>query len=255
MFMTYAPTPFDITFRLFGFIVRVHPLFWLIMALLGDWTMRDPDIGPFAIVIWVACGFFSILLHELGHAVFIRKFGSPTEIVLYGFGGLATVPYPPSSPWKRLMIALGGPLTGLAFAALLLAVQFTVNVGAASPYFKSALLYLLLMNIIWNLLNLLPIWPLDGGRICRELLEIVGAREPDRIALTISVGVAGIFALYGFAGALNVQIPILEAIMPFRPSIFMCMWLIVLALDNYQALQMLNRRRQTWDDDRSPWER
>ena len=140
MFMTNAPTTFDITFRLFGFPIRIHPLFWLIMALLGEFNLRNPEIGPSALVVWVICGLISIVVHELGHAFLIRRYGSPTEIILYGFGGLAAMPYPPSKAWKRFLIALAGPVAGFILVGVLLATQLAFDWAALSPYLKYGLL-------------------------------------------------------------------------------------------------------------------
>jgi len=254
MFMTYSPTPFDISFRLLGFRVRVHPLFWLIMALIGDSNINNREIGPFALALWVFCGFVSILLHELGHAIFIRRFGSPTDIVLYGFGGFATMPYPPTQAWKRLVIALAGPFAGFSLVAVLVASQFAFNWRDVSPYLKYVLIFLFWMNLVWNILNLFPIYPLDGGRVCRELCAIFGFRNPDAISLRISVVTAVILAIYGLAGVVNVPMPVLDNILPFRPSLFMTFWLVLLAIESYNALQRVTRRTATWED-RLPWER
>jgi stage IV sporulation protein FB len=90
VFIDHQPTSFDVTFRLGRFPVRVHPLFWLSMALIGlPWFDRSLLLG----LLWVACGFVSILVHELGHALAIRHYGSPASIQLIAFGGLATASY------------------------------------------------------------------------------------------------------------------------------------------------------------------
>ena len=72
-------TPYDLNFRLFGFPVRIHPLFWLGAVLLGGWTF---DLGLEYAAIWVAVVFVSILVHELGHAIAFRTFGVDSHIVL-----------------------------------------------------------------------------------------------------------------------------------------------------------------------------
>ena len=94
-----GPTPFDLRFRLFGTDVRVHPFFWLITILFGwSWLLEVlPGNGLIEVALWVACAFFSILLHEFGHVWMGRAFGSHGHIVLHGMGGLAIgsaeVPY------------------------------------------------------------------------------------------------------------------------------------------------------------------
>jgi stage IV sporulation protein FB len=99
-------TQFDLNFQLFGFPVRVHPLFWLIGVLIG-FTGSNPETQEFglSIIIWLLVVFVSILVHELGHAIMIRRFGRDAYIVLYAMGGLAIEGRPRSSnpfenPWS-----------------------------------------------------------------------------------------------------------------------------------------------------------
>ena len=81
-----APTQADLHFRIFGFPVRVHPLFWVVTVLLGLQGRAD----PFETLVWVGVVFVSILVHELGHATLERTFGGHPWITLYSFGGLAS---------------------------------------------------------------------------------------------------------------------------------------------------------------------
>ena len=83
MFSEPPRTPYDLNFHLFGIPVRICPWFWVAAVLLGS---RSP--GPVSLLIWVAAMLVSILVHELGHAAVLRRFGFPTWITLYGFGGL-----------------------------------------------------------------------------------------------------------------------------------------------------------------------
>src|SRR5438132_973156 len=96
-------TPFDLNFQVLGFPVRVHPLFWLVGLLLGLGGGGE-DAG-IRLVIWFAALFVSILIHELGHALMIRRFGRDAYIVLYAMGGLAIEGRPRDfspfgSPWS-----------------------------------------------------------------------------------------------------------------------------------------------------------
>src|SRR4051794_49713 len=103
-----APTPFDLRFVMFGIPVRVHPLFWLLATFLG-W---NPD-SPESMVIWVACVFVSILVHEFGHALTAQYFGWPPEVVLYSFGGYAS--FQPGWGYttrRAVLTLLAGPSAG-----------------------------------------------------------------------------------------------------------------------------------------------
>jgi stage IV sporulation protein FB len=130
------PTPFDLNFQVLGFPVRIHPLFWLVGLILGMSAGTD---GP-GLLIWFVALFFSILLHELGHALMIRRYGRDAYIVLYAMGGLAVEGRPrdfsgfgspwsfdsytgfqprPRSPQQQILISAAGPGIELIFAALL----------------------------------------------------------------------------------------------------------------------------------------
>ena len=106
-----APTEFDLRFSMFGIPVRVHPLFWAVSAFMG-WNPNDIKMT----LIWIACVFVSILVHELGHALTARYFGWPPEIVLYHFGGLAMFqPYSGMTTKRSIIVSAAGPFAGFAF--------------------------------------------------------------------------------------------------------------------------------------------
>ncbi|MBX9581317.1 MAG: hypothetical protein K2X87_13490, partial [Gemmataceae bacterium] len=105
-------TPYDLNFRLFGFPVRVHPLFWVVTVLFGSSALRD--FGPEYLLVWVVVVFVSILVHELGHAFAFRAFGTDAAVVLYGFGGLAVPWGGVAGRWRRVAVSLAGPAAGFA---------------------------------------------------------------------------------------------------------------------------------------------
>jgi stage IV sporulation protein FB len=78
-----SPSRYDLCLTLVGVPIRVHPLFWILAVFVGGFT---PD--PVRLLIWVAAVFVSILIHELGHALAMRRFGQPSRIVLHLMGGL-----------------------------------------------------------------------------------------------------------------------------------------------------------------------
>ncbi|MEO2088813.1 MAG: site-2 protease family protein [Gemmataceae bacterium] len=254
-----APTPLDLRFRLGPFPVRVSSWFWLIMALFGDWVFQS--LGPVYLLIWVACGFVSILIHELGHAVMIRTFGSPSAITLHGFGGYAEMPYPPTAAWKRMVIALAGPAAGFTLFGVVFAVQAATDPAALPKHLSAALLFLYWMTLFWNLFNLLPVFQLDGGRVFREVCAILRARNPDAITHVVSVGVAGVIAAYSVGRMVGVISPnaLPEWLQWLRPGLFMTVWFVLLAVENYKMYQAARRqyspRFYGGDDDTPPWRR
>lgn len=255
MFADVSPTPFDLRFQLFGFPVRVHPLFWLVMALLGDFAFRDPLFGPAGLLLWVACGFMSLMVHELGHAFTMRRFGSPVSIVLYAFGGLAIPVYTPRRAWQRMLIALAGPVAGFVLLGGVVAVSYLVEVPFDSIGGR-ALSYLFVMNLFWNVFNLFPIWPLDGGKVCREVCVLLRLRRPDAASLSISVAAAATVTAYCLASFMRALPLWLEELVPFRPGIMMMIFMAVLGYESFQMLQQVNRRSQSWvdrNDDTPSW--
>src|SRR6266700_986444 len=101
-------TPLDLKWRMFGIHVRVHPLFWLVAAILSKDLLLLFGIPHF--LVGIACIFFSILIHELGHVVVGRYFGSHGHIVLWGLGGLAIGSNNLHARWKRVAVLFAGPL-------------------------------------------------------------------------------------------------------------------------------------------------
>lgn len=233
------PSQGDLHFRVFGIPVRVHPWFWIISLMWGISGSEKAD--PVSTLIVVAVVFVSILVHELGHAFVQRRFGGRPRITLYALGGLATCDDCDRSPRSQILISLAGPAAGFAFAAILLAairlsgrqVIFGNYEGLMGlfipdwePLFASrvaniTMFYLLQVNILWGVINLLPIYPLDGGRVARELFTLTNPRRGIIQSLWLSIGIAAAVAAYALTQNL----------------IFTTFMFGYLAYANYQTLQ------------------
>jgi Zn-dependent protease len=232
-----AATPADLHFRVFGFPIRVHPFFWIVALLLG---MGGREADPLISLIWVAVVFVSILVHELGHAVLQRYYGGHPWVTLYGFGGLASCDDCDRSPWAQILISLAGPFAGFFLAgfvvSILIALQRFVRVELSwmpvvwIPFeswpLEVAVRILLFVNIAWGLLNLLPIYPLDGGRIARELFTLGNPRAGIIHSLQLSAGAAVLVAVYALT----------------RQLYFMCFMFGFLAYGSFQTLQTYRGR-------------
>jgi stage IV sporulation protein FB len=204
MFFSAAePTPFDLRFTLLGIPVRVHPFFWLFSAMMG-WS-EDPRITA----VWVACVFVSILVHEFGHALVLRAQGMDPEVVLHAFGGYASHhDYRRTSTWQRLVMLFAGPGAGfLLYALVLLLLKIPgVNAWLHPRQFSTvgqaglslAAVFLLQINLWWGLINLLPVFPLDGGQMARELLRAWNPWRGVEVSLYISLGVGALVAAWFF---------------------------------------------------------
>jgi len=179
-------------FRLFDFPILVHWMFWVNMALLGGAITADTPREMQALLGWVAAAFVSIVIHELGHAFAMRRFGDrQVGILLYAFGGLAR-----GSRWlgriEDIIVSAAGPAVQIIIGytlKLLLSGWQTESILLGS--FVQAFIY---VSIFWALLNLLPIIPLDGGHICRAFLGGARVRTALIISLVFACGI-GLLAL------------------------------------------------------------
>ena len=253
-------TRFDVHFKVAGFPVRVQPFFWLAALLLGMSGQRSADSNPSDVLIWVFAMFVSILWHELGHAVLIRRYGWSSRIILYHLGGLATIESPLSytadynenegKTKAHILIALAGPGAGFLLAAVLIGILYASNIGfrlmwdshigigwdlSGIPNRRLVLLlhHLLFINIFWGLMNLLPVYPLDGGQVARELFTMKNPRAGIENSLMLSTVVGGIVAAvslihFGRDGE-------------WRSGIFICLLFGILAFQSYQILQHYRR--------------
>lgn len=238
MFQIPPPTRFDLRFSILGFPVRVHPLFWVIALLLGS---GGGDL--FFIVLWVIGVFISILIHELGHALAFRRYGQEAEIILHFAGGLA-VPQPvgfgmgyarvATTPNQQILIALAGPFAGFFFAAFVIVlslalggtVSFNLLLGfipipsVRLPAGFSALnlffIILLWINIFWGLINLLPVYPLDGGQVSRNVLIQRDPWNGARTSLWISVITGGAMAVIGLLALGSVYMALIFGFLAFQ---------------------------------------
>ncbi len=166
-------------FALAGIPVRVEPVFFLVTAYLG---LGESQVG--LMVAWVAVVFVSILLHELGHALAYRRYGSPAAIVLWGLGGLTVGRA--QTPRRSIVVSLLGPLTGL-FVLGLPALWLQQQDVVTDPSAAAVLDMVVWVNVAWSVVNLLPVLPLDGGNVARDLIALATRRPGDRPARYLSV--------------------------------------------------------------------
>jgi Zn-dependent protease len=155
------------------------------------------------LAIWLAALFISILVHEYGHAFCAELFGCFPEIVLYHFGGLAVFqPNSRFSTWRSIIVSFAGPFAGfLLFGVTLVAAMFLAssdwfrNLEPESHYRVGFFFgQMEFINLWWGLVNLLPVLPLDGGRISEALLIRFRRRDGQRLAILLSAIVAGAVA-------------------------------------------------------------
>jgi stage IV sporulation protein FB len=246
LFFEPPRTPYDLNWRMFGITVRVHPWFWLMGVILGWSAVED---GIQYLLLWIACVFVSILVHEFGHVFMGLVFGNRGHIVLYSFGGLAIGSSDLDRHWKRIAVYFAGPLAGFLLFGLVFGLTRLVNTKTISDLGREFFNNMIYINLAWGFLNLLPIWPLDGGRISNDLFDWFLPGRGTKISLGLSVGTASILALNGISLLTNDRaLPLLEHI-PFlntlggKYTIVLFCWL---AFNSLQAL-MAESQRPPWD--------
>lgn len=180
-------------FRIFS--VGSIPVFvspWYLL-LLFFWLRGDVVSG----ILWAIVVTVSILVHELGHALVARYYRLTPRILLWGLGGLCLHDQARRDRHDALIIA-AGPAAGLLLGGLVFAVSLVVPPTTARMLELVQLL--LWVNILWSLVNLLPLWPLDGGQLFRlGLLQVLKPTTADRITHAVSLVlllVAAGFAIY-----------------------------------------------------------
>ena len=249
-------TPYDLKFQVAGVPIRIHPGFWIAGFALG-FDQRDPRYT----LIWVVVLLISILWHEMGHALASKWQRIRPSVVLYWMGGLCYGDRNRLHTSGRLAVILGGPGAGLILALLtgifgaialgLTWVDDLAIVGLLGPgdelealakFRGNTLVYwfyrgMLFFNGGWTLVNLLPIWSLDGGQFLGEVLTQRGQVWGMKITHTVSLVTAGAVAIWGAS----------------ERNWFIAIFFGFFAFSNYQGLQLLNRGYGPTRDDAADW--
>lgn len=191
--------------RLAGIDVYVHATFLILLAWVGaaHW-LKDHSLAAAATgILFILALFGCVVLHELGHALTARRFGVRTRnITLWPIGGIASLERIPDVPRQELAVAIAGPLVNLVIAGLLWGVLQVAGDGsalAAGDLGKASFLErLLAVNLFLALFNLLPAFPMDGGRVLRALLATrLSHVRATEIAAQVGQGMALLFGLLG----------------------------------------------------------
>lgn len=205
-----ASTQFDLHFRIFSIPVRVHPFFWAVSVLFAISAQRDLK----QTLVWAGVVFVSILVHEFGHAFMVIFFGGRPWVTLYGFGGLCSYQPLRREAWSSILISAAGPGAGFLLLGLVLAAVRAAGHGIwiehsgdipeikfdlFQSYELNLVIYdLIWVNLFWGLLNLVPLYPLDGGQISRELFMLGNPRDGVKQSLWLSMITGGGIALLAF---------------------------------------------------------
>lgn len=252
-------TGYDLTFPLFGFPIRVHPAFFIMPLLFGNGLIpKDLNMGIGLLIVTVVF-FVSILVHELGHSVAFRYYGIASRIVLYWMGGLA-IPESSGGGWsgkqkggylnsnQQIVVSLAGPIFGFLLAGVLCVIVYLIGgsiiinrlnfIPLPQPDLSGTVLsdsqpmFVLLwagiiVNIVLNLFNLVPIYPLDGGQVARQVMIQMDPTDGARNSIYLSIAASVLIAVFAFS----------------IKSTFMAFFFGFMAWSNYQTLQRFSGPR------------
>ncbi len=191
-----------------GIDIFIH---WTFLLLIGFivYTNKKAGYNQTQIawsVLFISFVFITVLLHELGHAMAARRFNIKTrDITLLPIGGLARLEKMPEKPWEELVVAIAGPAVNIVLAAITSLfisipepeafIEQLSNGVNASNFF----LNFFVVNLVLAFFNLLPAFPMDGGRVFRALLSLKLKRTTaTNIAAMVGQFVAVLFVLFGF---------------------------------------------------------
>jgi Zn-dependent protease/CBS domain-containing protein len=197
-------------FHLFGFEVKVDPS-WLILAVLITWSLARglfptyyQGLSPAAYWWMGAAGtlglFLAIVFHELSHSLVARRRGLPIKgITLFIFGGVAEMSDEPENPKTELVMAAAGPISSIILGLFFLLLRVAAKASEWPIPVLGVVTYLAFINFILAAFNLLPAFPLDGGRILRSLLwQRQGSlRRATRISSRIGTGFGAVLIVLG----------------------------------------------------------
>jgi len=195
-----------------GIEVKIHVTFPLILVVAavqfglseGGFSLAGAAFGVLVTLILFAC----VVIHELSHSLASTQMGFPVkDIVLLPLGGVAQMERVPESPGQELIMAVVGPLSNVVIAALLSGVGLLLGGGInlqidlTRPGWEDVLSYLILTNLGLAIFNLIPAFPMDGGRVLRALLATVMSHaRATAIAVNVGQGLAWLLGLAGLLG-------------------------------------------------------
>ncbi|TND09624.1 MAG: Peptidase M50 [Bacteroidetes bacterium] len=193
--------------RVFGIEISLHWTFFLLPAWLIFSNVSSKSATEIlSLLALVFLLFTCVILHELGHALTARRFGIKTKSIrLYPIGGVASLEKIPEKPVQELLVSLAGPAVNLVIAGILFPVFYfsggsveDISVALAGPV--NLLPALLIMNLSLAIFNLVPAFPMDGGRVFRALLSMMMSRDKaTRVAMRVGQVIAVLFIFIGFS--------------------------------------------------------
>lgn len=228
-----------------GFDIKVDAS-WLLIAALIIWSLSSsylpealPDASQPTLLIAAVVAtlglFTSLVLHELAHSIMARRHGLKINgITLFLFGGVAEMDTEPSDPTVELQVAIVGPIASLALAGLLWSALLSARILDLGPIVTTVLGYLAAINLTLAIFNMIPAFPLDGGRVFRA---VIWQRSGDLVSATrLAAAVSAVFAwgLIGLGALAMFSLGPAAGLWPILVGLF----LLALGRASYQQVEM-----------------
>lgn len=191
--------------KIAGIEVRMHLTFLLLLAWIGVVYYREGG-APAAVsgIVFILLIFLCVILHEFGHAMAAKAFGIQTpDITLLPIGGVARLQRMPDQPWQELIVAIAGPMVNVVIAGVLFLVMgLQMNAESTTEALVdpagSMLTKVAVVNVFLVVFNMIPAFPMDGGRVLRSLLAMVMPfAKATMIAARVGQALAFVFGFYG----------------------------------------------------------
>lgn len=211
-------------FRISGIPLKIHWTFPLLFLYIAYLFRNDSLEAQLVYVGFVGALFVCVVLHELGHALAARRYGVATvDIILSPIGGVARLQRMPTKPVQELIVALAGPLVNVVIAAFIAlglwlwqghtgVFDFRFTDMLYNATWTNFLMGLMVLNVTLVLFNLIPAFPMDGGRVFRALLSMRWSRlTATRVASLLGQLAGAGFVLYGLYTGQSYTLPIIGA--------------------------------------------
>ena len=193
--------------KIAGTVVRIHVTFLIFLLIIGILVFRQNGAeAAWDAVAFITLVFACIVLHEFGHILVARFFGVKTrDVTLFPIGGVANIERMPERPYQELLVAIAGPLVNLSIflgLSLLFSKQLSdFDIEKINDTGTSLAIRIAAANLILMIFNLLPAFPMDGGRVLRALLAMWTTKsKATKIAASIGQGMALLIGFMGFFG-------------------------------------------------------
>jgi Zn-dependent protease len=243
--------------RILGIDLAIHWTFWLLPAVvIWTWNPEAAFVPLWMHLILIGCLFVCVVLHEFGHALTAQRFGIGTRsITLSPLGGIAQLDRMSHEPWEEFCIAIAGPLVNVAIALVMgigTVFSFVLVPGVTELLAWRFVAALAMLNVALVVFNMVPAFPMDGGRVLRAILAgSLGLLQGTRVAVAIGAVLAILMGVAGWLYLENIFLVFIAIFVVFAGQ----QELRMLELEERQRNEAMRMTVCLWDSHRGGWVR